>query len=185
MSKKLFVGGLAWATKDEGLKNAFAPYGAIVEAKVICERETGRSRGFGFVTFENEDDALRAEAALNGTTLDGRSIRIDSAERSNAKRPVLYRGQRAGQGANDGQINPSSRHLRENHASNNRDANDRASSRYASCDNSNERRSHEKRDYASSPYNYAEQEPSKPRRTNRKEDRKSNRDRREDDERWQ
>lgn len=185
MSKKLFVGGLAWATKDEGLKNAFAPYGAIVEAKVICERDTGRSRGFGFVTFENEADALRAEAALNGTTLDGRAIRIDSAERSNAKRPVFYRGQRADRGSNDGQSNQSPRHLRENHASNNRYANDHASSRYASSDNSDERRSHEKRDYAPSPYNYPEQEPSKPRRSNRKEDRKSNRDRREDDDHWQ
>ena len=83
MSKKLFVGGLAWATTDASLYGAFSPFGKIIEATVIRERDTGRSRGFGFVTFENESDALRAEAALHSTMLDGRTIRIDSTERTN------------------------------------------------------------------------------------------------------
>ena len=52
---KLFVGGLAWATKDEGLRAHFEQCGDVTDAKVIMERDTGRSRGFGFVTFENED----------------------------------------------------------------------------------------------------------------------------------
>ena len=78
MSKKLFVGGLAWATTDASLYGAFSPFGKIIEATVIRERDTGRSRGFGFVTFENE-----SEAALHSTMLDGRTIRIDSTELTN------------------------------------------------------------------------------------------------------
>ena len=58
--KKLFVGGLAWATRDEGLREAFEQFGAVSDAKVITERDTGRSRGFGFVTFD--DDAAADEA---------------------------------------------------------------------------------------------------------------------------
>ena len=72
MSRKLFVGGLAWATTDDGLRAAFEPFGALVEAKVICDRQTGRSRGFGFVTYEDEASAEAARAQLNGATLDGR-----------------------------------------------------------------------------------------------------------------
>ena len=51
MATKVFVGGLSWDTNDEGLRNAFAGFGEVVEAKVITDRDTGRSRGFGFVTF--------------------------------------------------------------------------------------------------------------------------------------
>ena len=57
MAKKLFVGGLSWDTTDDGLRQAFASYGEITEAKVITQRDTGRSRGFGFVTFAQDDDA--------------------------------------------------------------------------------------------------------------------------------
>ncbi len=57
MTKKLFVGGLSWGTTDSELKEAFASYGEITEAKVITDRETGRSRGFGFVTFARDEDA--------------------------------------------------------------------------------------------------------------------------------
>jgi len=67
MSKKLFVGGLAWATNDESLHSAFAQYGEVTEAKVILERETGRSRGFGFVTFA-EGAAAEATSAATSTT---------------------------------------------------------------------------------------------------------------------
>jgi RNA recognition motif-containing protein len=79
MSKKLFVGGLSWGTSDEALRQAFAEFGAIVEAKVIVDRDSGRSRGFGFVTFENDDDAETALQQMNGATLDGRTIRVDHA----------------------------------------------------------------------------------------------------------
>ena len=85
MSKKLFVGGLAWATTDDSLKAAFSPFGNVVEAKVICDRETGRSRGFGFVTYDSEESAATARASLHDTELDGRKIRIDSADDSPRK----------------------------------------------------------------------------------------------------
>lgn len=83
MSKKLFVGGLAWATTDQGLQDAFATYGEVLEAKVITDRETGRSRGFGFVTFADGKAADEARAGMDGTELDGRTINVDEArERS-------------------------------------------------------------------------------------------------------
>ncbi len=78
MGNKLFVGGLAWATDDNSLRGAFEAHGSVTEAKVILDRDTGRSRGFGFVTFESAD-ALNEALSLNGTELDGRSIRVDRA----------------------------------------------------------------------------------------------------------
>ena len=80
MSKKLFVGSLSWDTNDEGLRNAFSAHGEISEAIVISDRDTGRSRGFGFVTFDDDDAADKAVAALNGTELDGRTIKVDVAQ---------------------------------------------------------------------------------------------------------
>jgi len=80
MSKKLFVGSLSWDTNDEGLRNAFSVHGEVSEAVVISDRDTGRSRGFGFVTFEDDEAADKAIAALNGTELDGRAIRVDVAQ---------------------------------------------------------------------------------------------------------
>ncbi|HSN56517.1 MAG TPA: hypothetical protein VLT32_17750 [Candidatus Sulfomarinibacteraceae bacterium] len=80
MSKKLFVGSLSWNTDDRGLREAFAAHGEVSEAVVISDRDTGRSRGFGFVTFEDDDAADKAVAALNGTELDGRTIRVDVAQ---------------------------------------------------------------------------------------------------------
>jgi len=75
---KIFVGGLAWATSDGGLRDAFEEFGGVVEAKVIMDRETGRSRGFGFVTFDSAD-AVQKALGLNGTMLDGRTIRVERA----------------------------------------------------------------------------------------------------------
>jgi len=79
MSSKVFVGGLAWATSDETLRGHFESAGEVVEAKVILDRETGRSRGFGFVTFSSDDAASAALESLNGSELDGRRIRVDHA----------------------------------------------------------------------------------------------------------
>lgn len=79
-SSKLFVGGLSWGTTDEGLFNAFEAHGNVREAKVILDRETGRSKGFGFVSFEREEDAIVAKAEMDGMSLDGRNIRVDVAE---------------------------------------------------------------------------------------------------------
>jgi cold-inducible RNA-binding protein len=80
MSKKLFVGGLSWATNDESLRKAFESYGEISEAKVITERDGGRSRGFGFVTFVSDEDAKTAISKMNGTSLDGRDITVNEAQ---------------------------------------------------------------------------------------------------------
>ncbi len=80
MSNKLFVGGLSWDTNDEGLRAAFAEYGVVTEAKVINDRETGRSRGFGFVTMDDAEAAKAAIAAMDGQMLDGRSIRVNEAQ---------------------------------------------------------------------------------------------------------
>lgn len=80
MSKKLFVGSLSWDTNDAGLREAFAAHGEIEDAVVVNDRDTGRSRGFGFVTFADDAAADKAIAALNGTELDGRTIRVDVAQ---------------------------------------------------------------------------------------------------------
>ncbi len=80
MSKKLFIGSLSWGVNDDTLRDAFSVHGEISEAVVISDRDTGRSRGFGFVTFEEDDAADKAVAALNGTELDGRTIRVDVAQ---------------------------------------------------------------------------------------------------------
>ncbi len=80
MSKKLFVGSLSWDTNNDGLHAAFSPHGEIEEAIVVSDRDTGRSRGFGFVTFSDDESADKALAALNGTDLDGRTIKVDVAQ---------------------------------------------------------------------------------------------------------
>jgi cold-inducible RNA-binding protein len=80
MAKKLFVGGLSWDTTDDGLRQAFASYGEITEAKVITHRDTGRSRGFGFVTFARDEDAKTAISKVDGTSLDGKTIKVNEAQ---------------------------------------------------------------------------------------------------------
>ncbi len=79
MSNKLFVGGLSWGTSDDGLRDAFAEFGSVTDAKVITDRETGRSRGFGFVTFSSQDEATAAMNAMNGAELDGRTLNVNEA----------------------------------------------------------------------------------------------------------
>lgn len=79
MEKKLYVGGLSWDTTDDGLREAFEKFGDVIEAKVITDRETRRSRGFGFVTFAKEQDAMAAITAMDATTLDGNTIKVNEA----------------------------------------------------------------------------------------------------------
>jgi RNA recognition motif-containing protein len=79
MSKKLFVGGLSWDTNDASLKQAFEQFGEVTDAKVISDRDTGRSRGFGFVTFADDGDADQAVRQMDGKSLDGRAIRVNEA----------------------------------------------------------------------------------------------------------
>lgn len=85
MSKKLFVGGLNWKTTDDGLRKAFEPFGPISEAKVITDRETGRSRGFGFVTFADSETADKAVDEMNGKELEGRRIQVNEAQERSSR----------------------------------------------------------------------------------------------------
>ena len=78
--KKLFVGGLSWDTGDASLRQAFEAFGEVTDAKVITDRETGRSRGFGFVTLTDESAADQAIADMDGADLDGRTIRVNEAQ---------------------------------------------------------------------------------------------------------
>lgn len=77
--KKLFVGSLAWATNDDGLQAHFAQCGTVASAKVVTDRDSGRSRGFGFVEFENDAEADAAVEKLNNSDLDGRQITVNEA----------------------------------------------------------------------------------------------------------
>jgi RNA recognition motif-containing protein len=79
MTTKVFVGGLSWGTNDDQLFRAFEKFGSVVEARVITDRDTGRSRGFGFVTFEDSSAAQSAIEGMDGKTLDGRAIRVNEA----------------------------------------------------------------------------------------------------------
>jgi cold-inducible RNA-binding protein len=79
MSVRLFVGGLSFSTSTERLREAFARYGGVDSAAVMTDRETGRSRGFGFVEMSSPEAAEQAIGALNGSSLDGRMIRVDKA----------------------------------------------------------------------------------------------------------
>lgn len=79
MAKKLFVGSLAWGTTDDGLSAHFATVGTVASAKVVTDRETGRSRGFGFVEFDNDAEADAAVEKLNNSDLDGRQITVNEA----------------------------------------------------------------------------------------------------------
>lgn len=77
--QNLFVGSLAYATTDDSLKAFFETIGEVERAKVATDRDTGRSRGFGFVTFVNADDNQKAVDELNGKELDGRAINVSLA----------------------------------------------------------------------------------------------------------
>ena len=77
--KKLFVGSLAWGTTDESLQAHFATVGTVASAKVVTDRETNRSRGFGFVEFEDDKEADAAIEKLNNSELDGRTITVNEA----------------------------------------------------------------------------------------------------------
>ena len=89
---KIYVGNLSFKTGEEELRSAFLPYGAVGEATVVTDRDTGRSRGFGFVEIADDNAAKTAIQALNGIALDGRNLTVNEAKprtdrpRSNAGR---------------------------------------------------------------------------------------------------
>ncbi len=93
---KLFVGGLPFATTDDELQQLFAQHGTVATATVVKDRETGRSKGFGFVEFENDEEGKAAEKALNNSDLGGRTITVNEA------RPREDRPRRDFSGGNNG-----------------------------------------------------------------------------------
>lgn len=80
MSTKLFVGSLPWSVDDQKLQEAFEEHGEVVSAKVITDRETGRSRGFGFVEMASQESANNAISALNNADFGGRNIVVNVAK---------------------------------------------------------------------------------------------------------
>ena len=80
MAKNLFVGGIAFSSTDEVLHDAFAQAGTVVSAKIIMDRDTGRSRGFGFVEMATEEEAQAAIQMWDGKELDGRAISVKEAQ---------------------------------------------------------------------------------------------------------
>ena len=76
---KLYIGNLSWETTTEDLKSHFEQFGAVSDAIVIADRQSGRSRGFGFVTMDNDDEANKALEECNGIELDGRAIKCSEA----------------------------------------------------------------------------------------------------------
>lgn len=75
MPKKLYVGGLPWATSNEKLQELFEAFGEVTDAKIVTDRESGRSRGFGFVTFARDEDA-NAALSMDGRDFDGRTLKV-------------------------------------------------------------------------------------------------------------
>jgi len=80
VGNKLYVGGLSWNTDNDGLRQAFERFGDVEDVRVVTDRETGRSRGFGFVTFNSSQAAQAAISEMDGTELDGRNIKVNEAE---------------------------------------------------------------------------------------------------------
>jgi cold-inducible RNA-binding protein len=99
---RCFVGGLAWATDDSRLETAFRPYGEVVESKVILDRETNRSRGFGFVTFADEKAMNEAIERMNGSELDGRNITVNQAQSRGGSGGGGYSSRGGGSGGGGG-----------------------------------------------------------------------------------
>ena len=86
MGKKLYVGNLPFSTTDEALHEIFSQAGNVQSAKIITDRDTGRSKGFGFVEFEKDDEGKAAEAGMNGKEIGGRTVTVNEA-RPREERP--------------------------------------------------------------------------------------------------
>jgi cold-inducible RNA-binding protein len=98
MSKKLYVGNLSYSVGNRELEQMFAAHGAVASATVIMDRDTGRSKGFGFVEMGNDQEANAAIAALNGKDVDGRSLTVNEARPREEKSGGGFGGGRGGFG---------------------------------------------------------------------------------------
>jgi RNA recognition motif-containing protein len=88
--KKLFVGSISFDSTEDSLKQKFEEIGPVVSAKIIFDRFSGRSKGFGFVEMENEEDAAKAIEELNGSMLDGREIVVNEAKPEGERKPRRF-----------------------------------------------------------------------------------------------
>jgi RNA recognition motif-containing protein len=79
MGKRIYVGNLPWSMTSATLEDLFSPHGTVTSAEVVSDRETGRSRGFGFVEMDTDDAGQKAIEALNGTEMDGRPLTVNEA----------------------------------------------------------------------------------------------------------
>jgi|SRR4051812_45725796 RNA recognition motif-containing protein len=95
MGNKLYVGNLSYNIRDDDLQQAFAQYGSVASAKVMMDRDTGRSKGFGFVEMGSDPEAQAAINGMNGQALDGRAIVVNEA-RPREERPGGFGGSRGG-----------------------------------------------------------------------------------------
>ena len=105
MGKKLYAGNLSFSVNDDALKQAFSEAGSVASAKVITDRASGRSKGFGFVEMQSDDEAQKAIELLNGKDLAGRALRVSEArppENSGGGRGGFDRGSRGGSGGGRG-----------------------------------------------------------------------------------
>ncbi|HMY99796.1 MAG TPA: RNA-binding protein, partial [Burkholderiaceae bacterium] len=101
MGNKLYVGNLAYSVRDEELNEAFSQFGAVNSAKVMMDRETGRSKGFGFVEMASDAEAQAAINGLNGQAISGRAVVVNEA-RPREERPGGFRSPYGGGGAGGG-----------------------------------------------------------------------------------
>lgn len=102
MAKKLYVGGLSYNTTQQGLQDAFAQAGTVSSATILTDKMTGRSRGFGFVEMENDEEALKAIDMWNGKELDGRTLTVNEARPMEARAPRRDGGAGGGRGGRGG-----------------------------------------------------------------------------------
>jgi cold-inducible RNA-binding protein len=93
MGNRLYVGNLSFNTSEDTLREAFSRFGGVVEVKVVTDRDSGQSRGFAFVAMADAEGARKAMAEMNGSTVDGRALRVNEAEE---------RAQRGGGGGGGG-----------------------------------------------------------------------------------
>lgn len=107
MAKKLFVGGISYNTTDDSLKDAFSQAGAVSSAVIITDKMSGRSKGFGFVEYESDEDADKAIELWNGKELDGRTLTVNEARpmTDRPKRTFNRGGDRGGFGGGSGRRN--------------------------------------------------------------------------------
>jgi len=99
--KNLYVGNLTFSTTDSDLREMFAPYGAVERVSLVTDRDTGRSRGFGFVEMSSDDEAAAAISALNGKDVDGRPLTVNEARPKTERSGGASRGARGGGGRDD------------------------------------------------------------------------------------